>query len=229
MRRLTTITPIADGFERRTYEIFHVSAASRLDDPKSVSSANPPSRISRSRHRCGTDPRVCHCSRAYSPTPKDLAAASIDFQSSEVPMTSPHKDNLSASQGQIGWRPQLVDCLAFDMTSKQEKQETEKAFQLRIKAQAAHLRESRGLSQPEFAKMIGESKGNYQKYETIPSDNAKAKWRKMPTTTMLRIILVFDLDYELFMTGFKRDRSKVGAPKGRNKRRPQLTARAGLK
>lgn len=207
----------------------HAAAPSRRDSPKSVSSGKPACLTIGKRHRCGTDPRVCHCSSAYSLTPKDRAAASIDFQSSEVDaMTSPHTDNLSALQGQIGWGPQLVDCLALGMTPKEEKQETEKAFQLRIKAQVLHLREGRGLSQPEFAKMIGETPANYQKYETNPSSDAKAKWRKMPTTTMLRIILVFDLDYEMFMTGQKRDRTKIGAPKHPRRQQPKARAKRAL-
>lgn len=96
-----------------------------------------------------------------------------------------------------------MDCITLDMASRPEKDESEQAFQARIKLQMVRERERKGWSQQTTADFLGISKANYEKYEGLPRPGSKAKPRKVPTTLMLKFCCLMELDVGLFMVGNK--------------------------
>lgn len=90
-----------------------------------------------------------------------------------------------------------MDCLSFGM-----REETEKAFQLRMKSQMARERNRLGWTQPEMAKTLGVTKASYEKYEGIKEG------RKVPTVVLIEFCRVVDLDLEVFLTGARRKRTQ---------------------
>lgn len=161
-------------------------------------------RIRRSRHLCGTERRVCHCSSATSVTPSERATSSIRGQSGETSMSGTISDKLSTYQGKFVGPPKnegLVLCFMPRKKSvpepnqelapkKPRRRRTDLSGQVIDVIRA--WRETTGMSQAAMGDVLGMSAAAYEKFETREKNECSidvalrfAKWAKIDIGILL--------------------------------------------